>query len=1271
MDQRTKHAVKFFVEKGWKPHQAAGIVGNLLSESGLNPTVKPGDKGTAFGIAQWRFDRFSGLKSFAASKGQDWRDLDTQLDYVHHELNNNEKAAGQRIRNARNAQEANDGMIMYERPYGSNKGARFAHNYQGRMANTNKAFSLWAGQEQGQKEVKTRHASLKTDPPPNPSNPFPPRAGEVQAKSVVNPLAPLSAPRYLTWAEQIEQEKQKPQEYDNWFHELGAAFQTGTIGAQLYTKFKLSDFDPDWVPDEEKFIEAMDKIPENYHPRLLAANSETSFQNTLKWIEEDMERVERLGKGGWSATAASLVAGVADPVNLVPVGGVYTAGAKLGSKAARMAYGAAIGAGVNASLEVASKNLLQDPHADPLMGAVFGAGFGALGGALMRNPHARFEAEMANEAAYLSTSMSDFKGVDQVNLTGNLSAARNPDLMDGLISGEDSALSRLIELQDSDVAKAFGYKVRFDIVGSMTTSKNPTVRKVGMWLADETVGARNADGSHAVIEDSVNARYTSDHRARNYEFISGYMPAKMEWMKGQDWHRLNPFQKGAKELEFNRLVNEQIRNPSDSADPHVKQATQTLQKGLAKFADDMNEAGLWNGKANDNYLPLIANHNRIAEIDRLVHHEVVETAIERAIIKQSPNISAELAQAMAHGYYLRIRRASYGMANPIDDALHMGDRNAFINSYMEAMPKGKTFSEEELGRVFDDLVGLASQARSAKDIRFLKRRTLLDYNYEADIRQRDGSLMRFRVRDFFEDDAEFIYRRYMRQMSGRLAFANSPLKHPTSGETLLDGVRSVDDFNKVKEIVTESYRQSGRPKSEWDNELDTVLTNMDFLWKRINAIPVMGSEKAWAQWMRRIGTVQFIRLMSNMGLNQIQESVKIFALTGWRAAWSSLPALRSMADGVARGKYPKDRLLNEIQDMTGLGMDNLYSPRDLRMHDDRLGVDASHGIGSKLDIFLDGASKITANLTLFKQIHAFQQKWAAKSIVRQMADMARIAKQNGGSFDLTKLNKYDRNKLATMGMGDEDITKLFRNLLDHGEFDGKQVVGMNVEKWDADVLSKFRIFLNRYTDRLVQTNDYGALHRWMSHPTAALFIQFRGFVFGAWTKSTLWGINHFDSKTLILALAEVAAGVATYAVRQAPQVTTEEGVKKYMEDMSNPTKLLIKGWSRAASASIMPMVADTVLRTTPSNFRIDTRASGTATDAFFGNPAIDQLTAFFDFVKGTSRAVVNQQLPTQSTVRSGARSLIPFSNWIAFQALLGALIQPLPTSNSAAGRGYK
>ena len=110
-----KKALEFFQSKGLDAFQAAGIVGNLIHESGLNTTIK-GDGGKAFGIAQWHPDRQKGLKELAKSKGTDISDFDTQLEYVWQELNSTEKKALDKLLNSKNTQEATMAFMSYERP---------------------------------------------------------------------------------------------------------------------------------------------------------------------------------------------------------------------------------------------------------------------------------------------------------------------------------------------------------------------------------------------------------------------------------------------------------------------------------------------------------------------------------------------------------------------------------------------------------------------------------------------------------------------------------------------------------------------------------------------------------------------------------------------------------------------------------------------------------------------------------------------------------------------------------------------------------------------------------------------------------------------------------------------------------------------------------------------------------------------------------------------------------------------------------------------------
>lgn len=92
-----KKALEFFVNKGLTINQAAGVVGNLMHESGdktLTKITNIGDKGTSFGMAQWHDTspgkgRWTNLKKFAKDRGTSENDFNTQLEFVWHELESN------------------------------------------------------------------------------------------------------------------------------------------------------------------------------------------------------------------------------------------------------------------------------------------------------------------------------------------------------------------------------------------------------------------------------------------------------------------------------------------------------------------------------------------------------------------------------------------------------------------------------------------------------------------------------------------------------------------------------------------------------------------------------------------------------------------------------------------------------------------------------------------------------------------------------------------------------------------------------------------------------------------------------------------------------------------------------------------------------------------------------------------------------------------------------------------------------------------------------
>jgi hypothetical protein len=97
--------VSFFTGKGYEPHQAAGIAGNLMQESSLNPTAK-NPKSGAFGFAQWLGPRKKAFMDFAMKAKKDITDPLAQLEFIDLELNTTERKAKDRLLTSRDATEA-------------------------------------------------------------------------------------------------------------------------------------------------------------------------------------------------------------------------------------------------------------------------------------------------------------------------------------------------------------------------------------------------------------------------------------------------------------------------------------------------------------------------------------------------------------------------------------------------------------------------------------------------------------------------------------------------------------------------------------------------------------------------------------------------------------------------------------------------------------------------------------------------------------------------------------------------------------------------------------------------------------------------------------------------------------------------------------------------------------------------------------------------------------------------------------------------------------
>jgi hypothetical protein len=1053
-----------------------------------------------------------------------------------------------------------------------------------------------------------------------------------------------------------------PQAYTGWGEQIYDSGAQNWYTAKIARWASQGAYDPHdtgWSEDEWKHI--TETLPEGYHDYVLTGSSKYNRELRLKYATEMVERDARMDKTGTaSSLTAGLVSGIADPVLLpLVVGGAAVSLGRTGlGFAGKVLGGALLGGTENAALELGAKYGLDDPHTDALSAFGVGALLGGLTGPLARNPATRVERDLltstgldaietAKQRAMKSTTPSI---IDQ---SGSAGAARNTDRLQPFNPTDWG-------IDDAAVDRGFGGKLRFDVAGQLTTSDNPRARLAGFAMFEESAGTKG----HAVLDAPTSVRATALERKLMGNRNAVYQVALRDYVS-EGSSLLNPIARARRAQEFHEAVNAYMADPhpAPDANPHIVKAASARKAFYDAWAGELERAfpGL-NVKQQGFYSPKVADHNRISELDRAVDEETMHKFIAESIRRAHGEIEDSLLKRMAKGYWANIRKAGYGIEDSIAGSLGLGDKEGFKNAFRNALNESEGIADEDLDKVYDLFSGTVDEAKKTSDgskgVGYLKRRTVMDYGFKASVRRKDGSMMDLKMDDVFLQDAEFLDHRYARTMSGRVAFADTKIRDPNTDELIFDGIRSEADLEKLKNWVREGFRQMGKPVAQVQSKMENAIENLDFGWKRINGIPVYGQEKAYAQWVRRFKALQFIRLMANMGLNQIQESWKVASMTGFRASMQQLPAIRRMVDETGRSIPKRDALLGELEHMTGIGLDGLVGKFDFRFADDRIGAGATSRLANGLDMALDWGQRMTAEVSLMRGIHDYQQKWAAKAVAQHLFDMARKTAVEGGGFDLAKLSGKGRDRLATAGIGDEQAELIFGNLLKHAEKDGRKLVSLGSNKWDPKAVTEFSYLINRYTDRLVQSNDVGGLAKWMSNPVLSLFTQFRSFVLGAWSKSTLYAVNHMDPRMAVLLVGEMAFGTATFMVRQAPQLATDEGYDKYFEETLDPVNLAKNGFARTATSSILPMLMDSALMWTPVGPQFGSaRASGAPQDALFGAPGSNQVADAARFSKGVIRSVAEDREMAQSELRAGWNAFVPLGNFLPFSAIFSHMIE--------------
>ncbi|RWP18871.1 MAG: hypothetical protein EOR00_09550 [Mesorhizobium sp.] len=1016
--------------------------------------------------------------------------------------------------------------------------------------------------------------------------------------------------------------------------------------------------DLDWSLDPNRVKQDLELrgVPESeierYTPRL-ASVSEADYQDNLGIVKDDWDRNVRLSQAGLSGTALSIANSILDPVALgadllaataAPALVIGNRGRRLGRVLEGAMAGAAGGAASTAINAAVNPNVNQS---DLLMATVFGAGVGGAVGHLFGRPETTFEATRIQRAG--RNAVDNYEG--SLANTGSVGAAKASPAQPFL--DEDG----LGLLDDRDFSKTLFGALRPDLSARLQRDSNVLVKAGAGLVQDGTGKADGAVNSIAASEDMT--RLFEEKRIHEAQTYTAQLREYAKTRKG-----------GAAQIEreFNDKIDAYLRDRrpgrSEHYDPAVikagnKQAelyadALKLQQNpfLREGIDGRPVLGTESIQTDPHFAPRFWDSQRLTLANREFADGTIEDLIGRAMKSADTGLKDELIARTSKAFTKAIVDRAHGLEDLSSHTLGVDKLDSLIDML-----------QDNYGLIKEDADALRFEFRKSKDAGrdgHNKQRLLLDESFRVEnVMRRDGTIDErgIGISDLISTDARQNFTRYMRNTMGRVALARYRFKDPQTGELLINGFTSDNEFaqyiKKVREKNADLLSQGKITKAE--GELG--IKRLEFAYATILGRPTSAMEATNTGWtLRMIRKFNFARIMNQVGLAQISEIGAPIASLGWKAALSQAPALRRIVtdDGAS---LLKSGLGDDLEAILGVGGDRLLQTSEYRL-DDLTGIHEEPA-GSWKDAVegaLNRGNHITSEISGLTQANIMLERWTAAAVVQKFSNMAAA----GGKGMSAK-------RLADLGL-DKDMTarvmKMFNTVgnFEHttGFITGKKVVRAHFDKWsDKPAREAFIQAAHRLSRQIIQKNDIGNMAMWMSHPMAKAFMQFRTFMVGSYGKQTLKSIGFHDMTAFHHLIMTTAFATAGYIMQMKLQAMGRADGEKFLEDRLSPDNLAAAGFARSGVSSIIPMLVDTgrfAMKKDP--WFSFTRSTGQVSDAVMGNPTTGLLTDIPQATRSISGLFEDREW-SQEEARNLVR-VLPFGNALPIVMGLNGMIADQP-----------
>lgn len=1089
-----------------------------------------------------------------------------------------------------------------------------------------------------------------------------PRAGNVDFTPTVNPAdinAPAPGPtegqKQAARMSQLHADAEAPA-YQPLTDVLSQSSLTYRAAAALGNDF-APDMDFRLTPDIQNQLMKEHGLPEDSRAALGGAVSLQNAQYLAQREQDSLAQQQRIQSYGLPGTLAELAVGIMDPSAIAAA--VATSGmadivlaGSAASTAARIA-GQAVAGGVTGVGLSKAMEMTGDVHAMDDMGLTIAAGmaFGGVYGAVSHNPFTAQEAGSLIKGSKLVKDMIDTQAA--ATDAGSVGAAANP-----IVTMPALNEKALIAVQNEHVAYTgmksfFGlFGIRPDAAGVVKSWDNPIGRILG-GIGRDAVGT--ADGSTNWM--SASEAKTRFMRSWNSKFSDVWEPSVKEWAKDQG-AKFGPMAEWNYGSKFGDEVSRYVWNRDTTQEFHPAVA-RTGEKLRSLMEDVLYQAAGADGRyrpvqgfeeirKDKFYLTRMYDRTKFNAAMNEFGESGVVKAIKGAHMDGMPDLNPEDAEKIAQWHVSRI----YSRANGLDDHLNLAlsgyDRESLANVFREA-----NVPEDRIAYYLDkaeksDQPGAAARA---------KHKLPLNENYSTELPSSKGGTANLSVRDLLVTDAAQIANTYFHQMSGRTALAQWQGKLK-DGTTIFNGITSDNEWLAAKNAAIKKGMDMGLTGVKDAKARDGAIQNLDFMYNGIIGKPDADQIGAGADFMRRMGKVDYARVGWNFGLAQIPETLMPIALTTFKSVFSHFPELRRMVNDRTGASEPLSQIMKDWEAMVGRP-----ASRGLQYFQNSESGLHAPGANGKFDNAMTFVNNAVTKASGLHYIDSFQKSVTAKSVLQRFTDLAHEASAGTtGKIDVSLLGEARLRRMRDLGLSDDMLGRVLGQIRDHstteaGMFNDNVVRALNFDKWkDAEARSSFELSAQRFSHSIIQENDIGMLHRWMAKPVAQMMMRFRNFAVGAYTSQTLHNIHMRDMDSFHQVWMTSLMGAFTYALQVQLMATGRSDRQQYLDKHLSPSSMVLGAFNKMGASSVLPTLYDSAAYVVGGHPAFTFRTSGQPSDVLFGAPALSFINDIAGLSKGVIQPFVDGRERSQQEYRN-ITSALGIGRWLPMQMLLSTMVK--------------